>query len=189
MKSTKEHDKRKGKKPQRQDQWRRSAEGAQLDRDRRHFRRCASAWQRQMETARVGVPGDLLGLEFTARVGRSGQGCHRHGRQALRQRCRGCNDLSGPDHRFGPLHAPTAPCLVGAHAELDATVWPGCVWRVGKWLPLAVDGSRVSVPRTQRNEERFNKPRKPRGKKKSRTNKRGRHAQQQAAKTACQESL
>ena len=41
-------------------------------------------------------------------------------------------------------------------------------WRVGKWLPLAVDGSRVSVPRTQQNEERFNKPRKPRGKKKSR---------------------
>jgi hypothetical protein len=49
-------------------------------------------------------------------------------------------------------------------------------WRVGKWLPLAVDGSRVSVPRTQRNEERFNKPRKRRGKKRSRTNKRGRHA-------------
>jgi len=41
-------------------------------------------------------------------------------------------------------------------------------WRVGKWLPLAVDGSRVSVPRTQPNEARFNKPKKPRGKKKSR---------------------
>jgi len=51
---------------------------------------------------------------------------------------------------------------------------PAC--RVGKWLPLAVDGSRVSVPRTQQNEERFNKPRKPRGKKKSRANKRSRHA-------------
>ena len=25
-------------------------------------------------------------------------------------------------------------------------------WRVGKWLPLAVDGSRISVPRTQQNE-------------------------------------
>jgi hypothetical protein len=49
-------------------------------------------------------------------------------------------------------------------------------WRIGKWLPLAVDGSRVSVPRTQQNEERFSKPRKPSGKKKSRTNKRGRHA-------------
>ena len=50
-------------------------------------------------------------------------------------------------------------------------------WRVGKWLVLAVDGSRVSAPRTQPNEARFNKPRKPRGKKKSRTQKRGRHVQ------------
>jgi hypothetical protein len=49
-------------------------------------------------------------------------------------------------------------------------------WRVGKWLPLAVDGSRLGVPRTERNEERFNKPRKPRRKKKSRNKKRGRHA-------------
>jgi Transposase DDE domain len=49
-------------------------------------------------------------------------------------------------------------------------------WRVGKWLPLAVDGSRISVPRTQQNEERFNKPRNRRGKKKSRANKRTRHA-------------
>jgi hypothetical protein len=55
-------------------------------------------------------------------------------------------------------------------------------WRVGKWLPLAVDGSRVSVPRTQRNEEQFNKPKKPRDKKKSRTKKRGRHAQRKRQK-------
>jgi hypothetical protein len=55
-------------------------------------------------------------------------------------------------------------------------------WRVGKWLPLAVDGSRIGVPRTQRNEERFNKPRKPRGQKKSRTKKRGRHAQRKRPK-------
>jgi hypothetical protein len=55
-------------------------------------------------------------------------------------------------------------------------------WRVGKWLPLAVDGSRISVPRTQQNEERFNKPRKPRGKKKSRANKRSRHAQRKRQK-------
>jgi len=54
--------------------------------------------------------------------------------------------------------------------------------RVGKWLPLAVDGSRVSVPRTQQNEERFSKPKKPRGKKKSRTNKRSRHAQRKRRK-------
>ena len=36
---------------------------------------------------------------------------------------------------------------------------------MGKWLPRAVDGSRVSVPRTQPNEARFNKPKKPRGQK------------------------
>jgi hypothetical protein len=55
-------------------------------------------------------------------------------------------------------------------------------WRLGKWLLLAVDGSRISVPRTQRNEEQFNKPRKPRGKKKSRAKKRGRHAQRKRPK-------
>jgi Transposase DDE domain len=55
-------------------------------------------------------------------------------------------------------------------------------WRVGKWLPLAVDGSRVSVPRTEPNEKRFNKPRKPRGNKKSPTKKRGRHAQRKRKK-------
>jgi hypothetical protein len=49
-------------------------------------------------------------------------------------------------------------------------------WRVGKWLVLACDGSRLSVPRTQPNEERFNKPKKPRPKR-SRNKKRGRHAQ------------
>jgi Transposase DDE domain len=54
--------------------------------------------------------------------------------------------------------------------------------RVGKWLAVAVDGSRVSVPRTQRNEERFNKPRKRRGKKRSRTNKRGRYARRKRQK-------
>ncbi len=55
-------------------------------------------------------------------------------------------------------------------------------WEVGKWLVLAVDGSRVGVPRTLRNEERFNKPRKSRRKKKSRTKKRGRHAQRKRPK-------
>jgi hypothetical protein len=54
-------------------------------------------------------------------------------------------------------------------------------WRVGKWLVLAADGSRVGVPRTQRNEERFNKPRKPRNKK-SRKKKRGRYAQRRGPK-------
>jgi hypothetical protein len=50
----------------------------------------------------------------------------------------------------------------------------GSLWRVGRWLPLAVDGSRVSVPRTKKNEERFCKPKK-KGRKK-RAKKRGRHA-------------
>jgi hypothetical protein len=31
-------------------------------------------------------------------------------------------------------------------------------WRVGRWLPLAPDGSRVSVPRTKDNEEKFCAP-------------------------------
>jgi hypothetical protein len=51
-------------------------------------------------------------------------------------------------------------------------------WRVGRWLPLAVDGSRVSVPRTQQNETQFNKPQKRRKKKSART-KRARHAHRQ----------
>src|SRR4030067_258454 len=29
------------------------------------------------------------------------------------------------------------------------------VWMVGKWLVFAVDGTRVDVPRTRRNEERY----------------------------------
>ena len=57
-------------------------------------------------------------------------------------------------------------------------------WRVGKWLPLAVDGSRAGVPRTQPNEERFNKSRKPRGKKKSSSKKRSRHARRQRPKAS-----
>jgi Transposase DDE domain len=32
-------------------------------------------------------------------------------------------------------------------------------WRLGRWLPLAVDGSRVSVPRTKENETAFCAPR------------------------------
>jgi len=46
-------------------------------------------------------------------------------------------------------------------------------FRVGRWLPLAVDGSRLMVPRTAKNEERFCKPPKKRNKKRK---KRGRHA-------------
>jgi Transposase DDE domain len=46
-------------------------------------------------------------------------------------------------------------------------------FRVGRWLPLAVDGSRLMVPRTAENEGRFCKPPKKRNKKRK---KRGRHA-------------
>jgi hypothetical protein len=49
-------------------------------------------------------------------------------------------------------------------------------WRVGLWLALAVDGSRVQVPRTLNNERRFCKPCKKRGKKKGNRKKRGRQA-------------
>jgi len=49
-------------------------------------------------------------------------------------------------------------------------------WRVGLWLALGVDGSRVGVPRTRKNEERFSKPTTKRGRKKSRRKRRGRHA-------------
>jgi hypothetical protein len=54
-------------------------------------------------------------------------------------------------------------------------------WRVGKWLVLAADGSRLGVPRTQRNEARFNKPRKRRNKN-SRKKRRGRHARRNGPK-------
>jgi hypothetical protein len=49
-------------------------------------------------------------------------------------------------------------------------------WRVGLWLALAVDGSRVQVPRTAKNEQRFCKPRKRR--KNGKGQKRTRHANQ-----------
>ena len=48
-------------------------------------------------------------------------------------------------------------------------------FRVGLWLALAVDGSRVGVPRTLKNEQRFCKPVSNR-KKRKKSKKRGRHA-------------
>jgi hypothetical protein len=41
----------------------------------------------------------------------------------------------------------------------------GGYWRVGLWLPLAVDGSRITTPRTRDNERAFAAPRYGRGKK------------------------
>jgi IS4 transposase len=54
----------------------------------------------------------------------------------------------------------------------------GKLWRVGQWLVLAVDGSRVSVPRTKPNEKQFcrSKKKKKRAQKKKRTAKRSRYA-------------
>jgi len=49
-------------------------------------------------------------------------------------------------------------------------------WRIGLWLALAMDGSRLHVPRTQPNEERFCKPRRKGKKKKRRDKQRARHA-------------
>ena len=58
-------------------------------------------------------------------------------------------------------------------------------WRVGRWLPLAVDGSRVSVPRTAPNERRFCKPPKKGSKKKKKTHKRSRKANQTRHNQRC----
>lgn len=55
-------------------------------------------------------------------------------------------------------------------------------FRVGIWLALAVDGSRVSVPRTLKNEQQFCKPKR-KGKRKKKTKKRGRHAKNTKAPT------
>lgn len=53
-------------------------------------------------------------------------------------------------------------------------------FRVGLWLALAVDGSRIGVPRTYKNEQRFCKPK---GKGKKRKKKRDRHAKPTKAPT------
>lgn len=62
-------------------------------------------------------------------------------------------------------------------------------WRVGLWLALAVDGSRLSLPRTLANEQRFCKPRSQGRKKRKKGKKRGRHAhRKQFAATSRQKS-
>lgn len=50
-------------------------------------------------------------------------------------------------------------------------------FRIGLWLVLAIDGSRLDASRTQANENRFCKPRNGKRSKKKKKNKRGRHAQ------------
>jgi Transposase DDE domain len=45
-------------------------------------------------------------------------------------------------------------CLLGAYRDKMCTAL-GDAWQLGQWLVFAVDGSRVKVPRTRRNEERY----------------------------------
>jgi hypothetical protein len=49
---------------------------------------------------------------------------------------------------------PLLACLLKAYREkMQASL--STAWRVGRWLVFAVDGSRVKVPRTRSNEERY----------------------------------
>ncbi len=74
--------------------------------------------------------------------------------------------------------------LQGLMADCD-----GGSWRIGLWLALAVDGSRVGTPRTWKNEQRFCKPAgKHRRKKGKNAKKRGRHANQKRGSTARKKS-
>lgn len=59
-------------------------------------------------------------------------------------------------------------------------------FRTGLWLALAVDGSRIDVPRTVPNEQRFSKPKYAR--KKSKKIKRSRHANRSRANTSRRKS-
>jgi hypothetical protein len=59
----------------------------------------------------------------------------------------------------------------------------GTSFRVGLWLALAVDGSRVNVPRTLPNERRFCKPKKKSKRKKKSKKRRGRSATSKRAPT------
>src|SRR3990170_6067944 len=69
-------------------------------------------------------------------------------------------------------------------AQCDAKTW-----RVGFWLALAVDGSRVGLPRTLANEQQFCKPRSKGHQKRKKGKKRGRHAnRKQFAGTSHQKS-
>ena len=80
--------------------------------------------------------------------------------------------------RYSPQLLPILWCrLQRLMEECDETGF-----RVGLWLALAVDGSRVGVPRTRKNEQRFCKPKK-KGKKRKKAKKRGRHANRKATAT------
>jgi len=100
-------------------------------------------------------------------------------------------------HWFGKQHEPaesyqafvkllrkwTDPLLVALQQAFRLRMREAlsCVWRVGRWLVFAVDGSRVDVPRTRKNEERYSpKSRLSREAQKKRRQARRRRAQQEA---------
>lgn len=98
---------------------------------------------------------------------------------------------------FGPVAVTSYQVLTNALSRYTPQLLPllwkrlhglfldtgGDAWRVGRWLPLAADGSRVSVPRTQPNEQRFCKP--PNKRKKKKANRRTRKANQKRQHQRC----
>lgn len=73
-------------------------------------------------------------------------------------------------------------CLLAAYRQkMHATL--GAAWQVGRWLVFAVDGSRVKVPRTRRNEERYS----PKSKLSRRAQQRRRQRRRKLAKRAREE--
>jgi hypothetical protein len=55
-------------------------------------------------------------------------------------------------------YTPTFLPLLWQHFHFLMQQHGGSHWRIGRWLPLAVDGSRISVPRTLANESAFCAP-------------------------------
>lgn len=59
--------------------------------------------------------------------------------------------LTGALRSYGSQLLP----LLWAHLHKLMELSAGIHWRIGKWVPLAVDGSRVTTPRTASNEQAF----------------------------------
>jgi Transposase DDE domain len=55
-------------------------------------------------------------------------------------------------------HTPVLMPLLWTHFHSLMQLHGGSHWRIGRWLPLAIDGSRVSTPRTLDNEKAFCAP-------------------------------
>lgn len=82
---------------------------------------------------------------------------------AFSHACQVANDL------FGSMAVSSYQGLTGALASYTSSLLPALWshfhgrmeqaapehWRIGRWLPLAVDGSRVTTPRTEENERAF----------------------------------